>query len=287
MNPENGPYSKERAEEEGDIVREVKEKAGIDYEAASKIVDDPEISRRIVELKNKAEASDAARLEDVREKISGTSEEETIFPPEIQKLIREAEATIVTGIDGPGHKSFSRGAEKPMTRGRLDEIAGFLSKPSASYDRAVQIRNLEEIGGSKPGNNHESILFIQDSPTSESVTLIYAAVGGQEWLDASGRGGQRLVLTMEIPQLEASQISKMIAERPSLIRGLAESAVLENIGVDQETWKKGSIRTGNNSPLRPPYESWDQGTEGSIPTIYLSSTVPGLGLPLSAEVPLK
>lgn len=286
MGPENGRYSKEMAEAEGDVVREIKEKADIDYEAANKIVDDAELARRIVELKEKAAESEASQLEDVRERLGASPEEESALSPEIQKLIREAEASITAGIDGPGHKSYSRGAEKPMPRGRIDAITGYLLKPSTDIDRSVQIRNLEMLGSNKPGSSHEAIIFVQEDPSSENITLIYTASSSQ-WFDASGRGGQRITLTLEIPQSEIGQISKMVAERPSVIRELAERAVRENIGIDQETWERGSARTGNNGPLRPPYESWDQEAGESTPKIYISSMVPSLGLPLSAEVPLK
>ena len=216
---------------------------------------------------------------------------------EIREILKESVSAIYTGIDRAGHVEFHQGKPDKAVSNVRDEkcfqffrqTTALLKNPSLDDVEKRQLQN--EADGSSEGSREK--LFIMPSQNPDKTQLAYFARGRQEWKDASGRGGQELLVFVDIPNLKIQRIVGIIKEKPAILREIARQVVLEQIRIDQETWEHGSERTNDRyshnkiigAPLRPPYEVWDN--EVDNPSVFVYSTVETVDLPRISRLEIK
>ncbi|HUD11179.1 MAG TPA: hypothetical protein VMS08_02110 [Candidatus Saccharimonadia bacterium] len=119
-----------------------------------------------------------------------------------------------------------------------------------------------------PGSKHSVEMINPKTNDTEDVVLFQYAFSdrGKTNPDRAGdkklgyreftgaRGGNELVVSVELPASVATRLIQSIQDHPQFARDLVEGIVLarSNGSITRELWEDGSQQSGN--PIRPPYE---------------------------------
>lgn len=92
--------------------------------------------------------------------------------------------------------------------------------------------------------------------TEEAATAItFRLVGGSEYIDNSGRGGQQLVVELILPESKAIVLLQEIKNNPALSREFVYKAVTERSSIGKDGWNGEAVINRGHS-VEPPYDSW-------------------------------
>ena len=285
MEKETNQYSIEQASDEADVLGIVNNKSIEEFG-----VDNYSVAEKILESEVTGRSEVAGRIRDYQNKYGagqgeiGVSDYETENAEKVRMILAHTTSAIYTGLDGLGHKEFSQGSPDIAAdphHGTISLSIGRLLKLSPGQDVNIFKEVRSEFSKIEAGSREK--LYIVSSPDSDKFSLIYQAVGGQEWIDPSGRGGQELIVKVDGTLSEISSLAEIIRDDPIIVRELARQVVIEKIGIDETTWEFGSDRTSSH-PLKPPYEIWDKEIEN--PSYFLYSEI-GTVTPTHERLNLK
>ncbi len=273
---EKEPYLIEQASEQADLLKSIMKEFGVDnYLVAEKILKillESKVTGRINAYKVKygKDASEQASLpteyNNAEQQEIGIPEHETKISEKIRTILAHSSSAINTGLNSSegrniarGHAEYSQGspeiAVSPSQASVLNSFNKIL-KFSPDKDREIFNKLQKEIQQTKPRSRTREKIYFLSSPNPGNARLIYEAIGGDEWIDMSGRGGQQIVAMVDGPLAEISDLAEIIKNDLKVVRELARQVVIERVGIDKKTWEDGGLRTRGN-PLRPPYELWD------------------------------
>lgn len=125
----------------------------------------------------------------------------------------------------------------------------------------------ESTGETRPALHSELVKGGDEEPC---VRLEYLAVGTEKnpWQDyiKGGRNGQQLEVQVLIPESQAEKLKDLLVSDPTAIREIIANFMEQNLE-DPSTWSH--PKNPNHNPLRPPYEEWDQDSNGG--NIYIQT----------------
>jgi hypothetical protein len=286
-------YPQDKAHDEANVLRRVNEEliasTGIDSYGAAEQIMESGVARDVVDYQDKYDQA-------VEGRGAGSAESEAAAPEtveateskhaeEIGSILASSNVALYTGIDGAGHKEFGQGSPDTEVKNYTDKLtypalsAVMTKSPDLDSGTFNKIRNEADRGW--PGSREKLLVIPSKNP--DRLQLMYRAIGGHEWTDASGRGGQQVTVTVDGPVSEILRAVDIIRDDPIAVRELARQVVVERVGIDETTWENGSSRTGG-IPLRPPYELWDRETQA--PSLFVYSKVK-TNLPTVGTLELK
>lgn len=175
-----------------------------------------------------------------------TSDRKTMAQHNVNEFIdirREVKPVFKTEII-PGKKGF----------------LGFGSTPDQKQRRVVGMEPVKH-GEIVEGGNQEN-----------AVRFTYVLGKKNDYIDASGRPGKAVNFSFLLPESSAKDLEKQIGKDPAVIREVMERAVKEKILKDPSDWDK---PVGDGDSMRPPYERWDNSSDGGRVYVQKEGQAPG------------